>query len=108
LIRRDFSANRRLDQALRINALAGWLQTGLRNPRGQWSVFKETDGPLCSAMPASCSLDACAVRVPAPERGIVRMSDASFSPGDDFCSVWHFFDLIPEGAAGWQPKYNYA
>jgi hypothetical protein len=33
LIRRDFSANRRLDQALRINALAGWLQTALRNPR---------------------------------------------------------------------------
>ena len=33
LIRRDFSANRRLDQALRINTLAGWLQTALRNPR---------------------------------------------------------------------------
>jgi hypothetical protein len=43
LIRRDFSANRRLDQALRINALAGWLQTALRNPRGQWSVFKERE-----------------------------------------------------------------
>jgi hypothetical protein len=40
--------------------------------------------------------------------GIVRVSDAPFSPGDDFCSVWHFFDLIPEGAAGWQPKYKYA
>jgi len=40
--------------------------------------------------------------------GIVRASDAPFSPGDDFCSVWHFFDLIPEGAAGWQPNYKYA
>jgi hypothetical protein len=40
--------------------------------------------------------------------GIVRVSNAPFSPGDDFCSVWHFFDLIPEGAAGWQPKYKYA
>jgi len=40
--------------------------------------------------------------------GIVRVSDAPFSPGDDFCSVWHFFDLIPEGAAGWQPKYKYS
>src|SRR5262249_34454019 len=40
--------------------------------------------------------------------GIVRVSDAPFSPGDDFCSVWHFFDLIPEGAAGWQPNYKYA
>ena len=38
---------------------------------------------------------------------IVRVADTSFSPGDDFCSVWHFFDLIPEGAAGWQPKYQY-
>src|SRR5262249_48480869 len=26
--------------------------------------------------------------------GIVRVSDAPFSPGDDFGSVWHFFDLI--------------
>jgi len=38
---------------------------------------------------------------------IVRVSDTSFSPGDDFCGVWHFFELIPEGAAGWQPKYQY-
>ena len=38
---------------------------------------------------------------------IVRVSDAAFSPGDDFCNVWHFFDLLPEGAAGWQPKYKY-
>jgi predicted dithiol-disulfide oxidoreductase (DUF899 family) len=39
---------------------------------------------------------------------IVRASDTSFSPGDDFCNVWHFLDLIPEGAAGWQPRYRYA
>lgn len=38
---------------------------------------------------------------------IVRVADTSFSPGDDFCAVWHFFDLIPEGAAGWQPKFKY-
>jgi hypothetical protein len=35
-------------------------------------------------------------------------SDTSFSPGDDFCNVWHLFDLIPEGASGWQPKLGYA
>src|SRR5215510_2423909 len=34
---------------------------------------------------------------------ILRVSDASFSPGDDFCAVWHLFDLIPEGCGGWQP-----
>jgi predicted dithiol-disulfide oxidoreductase (DUF899 family) len=39
---------------------------------------------------------------------IVRVADTSFGPGDDFCGVWHFLDLIPEGAAGWQPKFKYA
>jgi len=38
---------------------------------------------------------------------IVRVADTSFGPGDDFCSIWHFFDLLPEGAADWQPKYKY-
>jgi predicted dithiol-disulfide oxidoreductase (DUF899 family) len=38
---------------------------------------------------------------------ILRVSDAACSPGDDFCALWHFFDLIPEGAASWQPKYQY-
>jgi predicted dithiol-disulfide oxidoreductase (DUF899 family) len=37
-----------------------------------------------------------------------RVSDTSFSPGDDFCAIWHFFDLIPEGSGGWSPKYKYA
>lgn len=37
----------------------------------------------------------------------VRVSDTSFAPGDDFCFVWHLFDLIPEGPAGWQPRYSY-
>jgi len=38
---------------------------------------------------------------------VFRVSDTSFGPGDDFCSVWHLFDLIPEGAGGWSPKYKY-
>lgn len=38
---------------------------------------------------------------------IVRVSDSSFGPGDDFCTLWHLFDLIPEGAGEWQPKYKY-
>jgi predicted dithiol-disulfide oxidoreductase (DUF899 family) len=42
------------------------------------------------------------------EGKILRIADRSFSPGDDFCAVWHLFDLIPEGAAGWEPKYHYA
>jgi predicted dithiol-disulfide oxidoreductase (DUF899 family) len=40
--------------------------------------------------------------------GIVRVSDAELGPGDDFCVAWHLFDMLPEGAAGWHPKYAYA
>jgi predicted dithiol-disulfide oxidoreductase (DUF899 family) len=60
---------------------------GYRSDQGGWrpgiSVFKRT-GPK-----------------------ILRVSDAAWSPGDDFCTVWHFFDLLPEGAAGWSPKLSY-
>ena len=38
---------------------------------------------------------------------IQRVSDAPWSPGDDFCTLWHFFDLLPDGAAGWSPKFSY-
>lgn len=38
---------------------------------------------------------------------IFRVSKASFGPGDDFCSVWHLFDLLAEGTAGWEPKFKY-
>jgi predicted dithiol-disulfide oxidoreductase (DUF899 family) len=39
--------------------------------------------------------------------GIVRVSDTSLSPGDDFCALWHVLDLLPEGPAGWQPRLRY-
>ncbi|WP_264713144.1 DUF899 domain-containing protein [Limobrevibacterium gyesilva] len=39
---------------------------------------------------------------------IVRVSNARFSPGDDFCILWHVFDLLPGGAAGWKPQLNQA
>ena len=38
---------------------------------------------------------------------IYRVSDTSFQPGDDFCAIWHFFDLLPEAAGDWQPQYKY-
>jgi len=38
---------------------------------------------------------------------ILRISDTGFCPGDDFCAIWHIFDLLPDGAQGWQPKYRY-
>lgn len=33
--------------------------------------------------------------------GVVRVSDAGFSPGDDYCTLWHFFDLLPGGIGEW-------
>jgi predicted dithiol-disulfide oxidoreductase (DUF899 family) len=38
---------------------------------------------------------------------IYRVGRAEFGPGDNFCAVWHFFDLLPEGIDGWEPKFNY-
>lgn len=28
---------------------------------------------------------------------ILRVSNTGFSPGDDFCILWHFFDMLPGG-----------
>lgn len=38
---------------------------------------------------------------------LVRVNDLGMGPGDDFCSVWHFYDLLPEGSAGWRPRFSY-
>jgi predicted dithiol-disulfide oxidoreductase (DUF899 family) len=38
---------------------------------------------------------------------ILRVSDTGFSPHDDFCAVWHFLDLLPGGADGWDAKFSY-
>jgi len=38
---------------------------------------------------------------------IARVSDTNLGPGDDFCAVWHLFDLLPEGPDGWEPQYKY-
>ena len=38
---------------------------------------------------------------------IYRVARTSFGPGDDYCAVWHLFDLLPKGSDGWAPKYSY-
>jgi predicted dithiol-disulfide oxidoreductase (DUF899 family) len=38
---------------------------------------------------------------------IYRVSRAEIGPGDNFCAVWHFFDLLPEGIDGWEPQHSY-
>ncbi len=42
------------------------------------------------------------------ERGVVKRTDAApFGPGDEFCSVWPFIEMLKDGADGWGPKYKY-
>lgn len=38
---------------------------------------------------------------------VFRVSSAGFGPGDDYCNVWHLFDLLSGGPAGWEPKFTY-
>jgi predicted dithiol-disulfide oxidoreductase (DUF899 family)/predicted enzyme related to lactoylglutathione lyase len=38
------------------------------------------------------------------EGRIFLIADAPFGPGDDFCSVWPLFDLLPSGQKGYHPK----
>lgn len=38
---------------------------------------------------------------------IVRTGKAIFGPGDDFCAVWHLFDLLHGGHGDWTPKFDY-
>ena len=38
---------------------------------------------------------------------VLRVSDTDFRPGDEFCSVFHLLDLLPEGPADWRPRFTY-
>ena len=41
-------------------------------------------------------------------KNIARVSDTQFRAGDDFCTVFHMFDMSPAGVDGWSPKKQYA
>jgi predicted dithiol-disulfide oxidoreductase (DUF899 family) len=38
---------------------------------------------------------------------IWKHDKAFFGPGDNYCNMWDFIDLLPSGVNGWQPKYDY-
>jgi predicted dithiol-disulfide oxidoreductase (DUF899 family) len=42
-----------------------------------------------------------------PDGSIVRVGKDFFGPGDVYCGVWHFFDLLEGGANGWYPQFSY-
>lgn len=39
---------------------------------------------------------------------VVRVSSATFGPGDEYCAVWPLLALLRDGANGWEPKFHYA
>ena len=38
---------------------------------------------------------------------ITRVAKDFFGPGDSYCGLWHFLELLNEPAAAWQPNYSY-
>ncbi len=38
---------------------------------------------------------------------ITRIGYDEFGPGDQYSSLWHFFDLLKDGANEWEPEYSY-
>lgn len=42
------------------------------------------------------------------EKGrIFHVAKAFFGPGDDFCSLWYLFDLLPSEDPDWAPQFTY-
>lgn len=38
---------------------------------------------------------------------MTRTGKATFHPSDDFCAIWHLFDLLYQGHGAWTPKLDY-
>lgn len=38
---------------------------------------------------------------------IFHVAKAFFGPGDDFCSLWYFFDMLAKPDPDWEPKFSY-
>lgn len=38
---------------------------------------------------------------------VERVGRRFFGPGDDFCGVWHFFEMLHGGTGEWQPRFRY-
>ncbi len=42
-----------------------------------------------------------------PDGSITHVTKDFFGPGDDYCSIWHLFDLLPTNSDAWEPQYHY-
>ena len=39
---------------------------------------------------------------------IFRNASDNLGPGDQYCSIWHMFDMLKEGKNDWNPKQSYS
>jgi len=38
---------------------------------------------------------------------VLRVADTPLHPGDDYCALWHMFDMLPGGPGDWEPQLKY-
>lgn len=43
-----------------------------------------------------------------PDGTITHVAKDFFGPGDEYCGLWHLFDLLPGGAGAWEPQFTYS
>ncbi|MCY3991191.1 MAG: DUF899 family protein [Caldilineaceae bacterium] len=65
--------------------------------------FQSTDGGFMSGYQPGVS-----VFRKNGDGSITRVAKDHFGPGDSYCGIWHLFDLLPDGPAGWNPQYEYS
>jgi predicted dithiol-disulfide oxidoreductase (DUF899 family) len=87
-IQRDFAAGRSWRFPMVSHAGTSFAaDMGYRAPEGGWlpgiSVFRRDGARL------------------------LRVADTGEGPGDDFCALWHLFDMLPGGAGDWRPRFSY-
>jgi predicted dithiol-disulfide oxidoreductase (DUF899 family) len=38
---------------------------------------------------------------------VLRVADTPLHPGDDYCALWHMFDMLQGGPGDWEPQFQY-
>ncbi len=90
------------EPAARFAASRGWRFRLLSDVAGAFTRaagFADTDG---SPLPGVSAFRR------GPDGAIRQVARASFGPGDEFCSLWHLFALLPGGAGSWEPRFTYS
>ena len=92
-------------------------QQQLRSKRGwRFRMYSAADSSLFKDMGfksddenyGSHAMPGVSVFHKSSDGSIVRVSWDFLGPGDSYCSVWHLFDLLRDGAGNWEPQFEYS